>query len=119
MTMIRTTCPRCGDVDIGPAAILLHARRGDHEGTYSFTCPACMDDVEKRADRTIVALLISAGVDLEDRSRHPSHIGRDRTEPGADEPHPRGPVFTLDDLIDFHFLLEDDLYVEESLQSFV
>jgi len=119
MTIIRTTCPRCGEVDLGPASILLHARKGDREGTYSFICPACLDDVEKRADRKILALLISAGVDTEDRSRHPGHIGPDQTEPGAEEHHPSGPVFTLDDLIDFHFLLEDDSYIEESLQSFV
>ncbi len=119
MTIIRTTCPRCGEVDLGPESILLHAARSDREATYSFICPACLDDVEKRASRKIIALLISAGVDPEDRSRHPSHVGKERTERKADEPHQDGRAFTLDDLIDFHFLLEDDLYIEESLQSFV
>lgn len=117
MTIIRTTCPRCGEVDIGPTSILLHASRGEQEGTYSFTCPACMDDVERPADRKVLALLLSAGVNLEDRSRHPSQFGRVQTEPGRDERHGHGPVFTFDDLIDFHFLLEDDAYVEESLRA--
>jgi hypothetical protein len=119
MTVIRATCPKCGEVDLVPASILLHACRGDDEGTYSFMCPACMDDVEKRADRKVIALLISAGVDLEDRSRHPSLFGHDRNEPDGIGSRPTGPAFTLDDLIDFHFLLEDDVYFEESLRSFV
>src|SRR5207237_10267196 len=65
MTTIRTTCPRCGEVDMGPEAILLSVRQNGREGSYRFTCPNCADDVEKRADRKIVALLVSAGVDID------------------------------------------------------
>src|SRR5438132_3894591 len=65
MTTIRTTCPRCGEVDMGPEAILLSVRQDGREGSYRFTCPQCADDVEKRADRKIVALLVSAGVDID------------------------------------------------------
>src|SRR5439155_7111413 len=65
MTTIRTTCPRCGEVDMGPEAILLSVLQGGVEGTYRFVCPQCMDAVEKRADRKIVALLVSAGVDVD------------------------------------------------------
>ena len=64
MTTIRTTCPRCGEVDMGPEAILLSVRENGREGSYRFTCPSCADGVEKRADRKIVALLVSAGVDI-------------------------------------------------------
>ena len=49
---------------MGPESILLQVTRGGREGTYRFTCPTCMDAVEKRADRKIVALLVSAGVDV-------------------------------------------------------
>ena len=59
MTTIRTTCPRCGEVDMGPEAILLSVRQNGKEGSYRFTCPNCADDVEKRADRKIVALRAS------------------------------------------------------------
>src|SRR3989442_14790910 len=73
MTTIRTTCPRCGEVDMGPEAILLSVRQNGREGSYRFTCPNCADDVEKRADRKIVALLVSAGVGLDqaDETRRP------------------------------------------------
>ena len=76
MTTIRTTCPRCGEVDMGPDAISLSVRSNGREGSYRFTCPSCEDDVEKRADRKIVALLVSAGVDI------------DRGEAGSRPPHP-------------------------------
>ena len=83
MTTIRTTCPRCGEVDMGPESILLSVRANGREGSYRFTCPECEDAVEKRADRKIVALLVSAGVDI-DRgadglpSRHPELFDDER-----------------------------------------
>ena len=86
MTTIRTTCPRCGEVDMGPESILLSVRSNGREGSYRFTCPECEDAVEKRADRKIVALLVSAGVDI-DRD------GRDRADarPSSSTPRPRRP----------------------------
>lgn len=119
MTTIRTTCPRCGEVDMGPESILLSVGQGGREGTYRFTCPTCMDAVEKRADRKIVALLVSAGVDVAGR-------GGTATEQLFDQEYdelpedprgsvPKGPAFTIDDLIDFHFQLQDDSYVQEFL----
>ena len=118
MTTIRTTCPRCGEVDMGPTAIELHVLRGGREGTYRFTCPTCMDAVEKRADRKIVALLVSAGVDVAGRGGGlTEEMPLDEAPPAED---PRGelpslPAFTIDDVIDFHFRLQDDGYIEEFL----
>lgn len=120
MTTIRTTCPRCGEVDMGPEAILLSVLQGGREGTYRFTCPTCMDAVEKRADRKIVALLVSAGVDVASRDEELD----ERTEPLWDEETDRPmrrrsdePALTTDDLIDFHFMLQDDSYIEDFLAS--
>ena len=108
-----------GEVDLGPASVLLHPPpHDDRDGTDPFTCPASWDDVEKRADREIVTLLISAWVRAEDRSRHPSRTGPDHVDQGATTSRPKR-AFTLDDLIDSQFLLEDDAYIEGSLQSFV
>jgi hypothetical protein len=119
MTTIRTTCPRCGEVDMGPESILLQVTRGGREGTYRFTCPTCMDAVEKRADRKIVALLVSAGVDVAGRATLTETEPLFETdEEDADDPRgplPTGPAFTVDDLIDFHFRLLDDRYIQEFL----
>jgi predicted RNA-binding Zn-ribbon protein involved in translation (DUF1610 family) len=118
MTIIRTACPACGEVDVSAEAVLLHVLQGSFEGIYSFICPACREDVEKRANRKIIALLVSAGVGIEDRSGHPSSTRFGETESDPRGRIPAGPPLTLDDLIDFHFLLEDDHYVKESLASF-
>jgi predicted RNA-binding Zn-ribbon protein involved in translation (DUF1610 family) len=117
MTTIRTTCPRCGEVDMGPEAISLSVRSNGHEGSYRFTCPNCEDDVEKRADRKILALLVSAGVDIErhdgERPFAPELFDDEGLEPlGAAEP-----PFTVDDVIEFHYLLQDDAYIREFLAS--
>jgi hypothetical protein len=101
---------------MGPESILLEVLRGGREGTYRFTCPTCMDDVEKRADRKIVALLVSAGVDVASRGATITEELFDQ-EPYVDQgpQRPQVPAFTVDDLIDFHFALQDDALVAEFL----
>jgi hypothetical protein len=120
MTTIRTTCPRCGEVDMGPESILLQVTRGGREGTYRFTCPTCMDAVEKRADRKIVALLVSAGVDVAGRATltETEELFHDAAQEVGEDPRgplPTGPAFTIDDVIDFHFRLLDDRYIQDFL----
>jgi hypothetical protein len=103
---------------MGPEAILLSVRENGREGAYRFTCPSCADDVEKRADRKIVALLVSAGVDIDrpvSGQAHPELMFDQDDSQSA--PVAAGPAFTIDDIIEFHFLLEDDRYIEEFLAS--
>jgi hypothetical protein len=104
---------------MGPESILLSVQGNGHEGTYRFTCPLCADDVEKRADRKIVALLVSAGVG----------VSGSQVDSGLDEVHdelfdggvfddpreraPEGPSLSIDDLIDFHFQLENEHTIAE------
>jgi len=116
MTVIRANCPRCGEVDLGPREVTLTIASGGQGSSYAFTCPGCSEIVEKPADRKTVAILVSAGVDpgTSDcpEASWPT-LGRDEIEPLgwlAD-----APSFTLDDVIDFHFLLLDDIWVEECL----
>jgi hypothetical protein len=106
---------------MGPEAILLSVRQNGREGSYRFTCPNCADDVEKRADRKIVALLVSAGVDIDPGEELMTH-----TETLFDEEEmiedprgilPSGPAFSIDDVIEFHYLLEDDRRIQEFITS--
>ena len=106
MTRIRTTCPTCGEVDIAPDAVLLYLPPARDRWFYSFTCPVCGRGVHHAATREIVAMLVAAGekataqagVSLEDRA-----------------PDPTAPPFTLDDLIELHFLLQDELTIPKLL----
>ena len=105
---------------MGPESILLQVVRGGREGTYRFECPTCLESVEKRADRKIVALLVSAGVDVAGRGAHVTAELFD--EPDADVEDPRwslpvGPSFSIDDVIDFHFQLRDDRYIQDFLAT--
>jgi hypothetical protein len=112
VTTIRTTCPHCGEVDMSPEAILLSIRDRSGEGSYRFSCPQCLDTVEKPADRKVAALLLSAGVELAEEAaetRQTELFDGERPSPESyPEIRPGGPPFTVDDLITFHFLLQDD-----------
>jgi hypothetical protein len=64
MMIIRTRCSRCGEVDVRPESILLLVPEKGADGSYRFTCPVCERDVENWAESKIVALLVSAGVEV-------------------------------------------------------
>ncbi|MDP9328226.1 MAG: hypothetical protein M3P10_08465 [Actinomycetota bacterium] len=105
---------------MGPESILLSVKQDGREGSYRFTCPSCADDVEKRADRKIVALLVSAGVDIDRGAGIRAGLLDPETLFDALPEDPRGqlmegPSFTIDDLIEFHFMLEDDRLIQEFL----
>jgi hypothetical protein len=110
MTTIRTKCPACGDVDLGADAISMSLAPTGDQGEYAFTCPVCRVDVTKPANRRTAALLIAAGVEpSETLEGVPT-----RSMPFEDlSPTPEAPVFTFDDVIAFHFLLEDDAAIAE------
>ena len=94
---------------MGTDAILLSVEQDSGDGFYRFLCPSCMDTVEKPADRKIVALLMSVGVDVEGLDVDEDDADLDESEAWDPlEEHADGPAFTVDDLINFHFLLQDD-----------
>jgi hypothetical protein len=93
MTRIQTTCPSCGarvQVPLG-AIVLADDRTGP---AYVLPCPECHDVTVKLIDDTARNLLVAAGAVV------PSGV------PEHPESPPTGPVFTPDDLLDLHFLLE-------------
>lgn len=104
---------------MGADSVVLTVEEGSTEGHYSFVCPICRSTIEKRADRKIVMLLLSAGVEVHEVPRlalataHPSLQGRLPEE--QDEETSDAPPFTTDDLIDFHFLLQRSDWFEQLL----
>jgi hypothetical protein len=102
MTSIRTKCPHCGEVEMQARGVLLTVEPVSGEGTYTFVCPLCDQVVEKPADRRIASLLMSIGVEVEEREAATVDV----------EVKPEGPPFTLDDMIDFHFLLDQEDWFE-------
>ena len=79
-------------------------------GEYAFACPGCSALVSKPASRRTASLLIAAGVmpaQMDDPAPPPALAPEDLS------PDPLAPPLTLDDLLAFHFLLEDDIGVAE------
>jgi hypothetical protein len=113
MTTIRAKCPSCGDVDLAADSISLELHPTGDEGVYSFVCSLCESLVTKPADRRTAALLIAAGIE-------PAEAGTDA--PGTllpyDDlsPDPLASSISLDDVITFHYLLEDDAALAEALE---
>jgi hypothetical protein len=104
VTTIRATCPTCGEVELTPDDIELRVCTHAPASYYEFACPLCADQVRKPADDRIVQLLISGGVsatvwELPDELRDQS-----------------GPALTLDDLLDFHLLLQEPDWFDRLLR---
>jgi len=101
---------------MSPESILLSIRDRAGEGSYRFSCPTCMNTIEKPADRKVVALLLSAGVELAGEGAEELEPQAPRA-PESPERHRPGPPLTVDDLITFHFLLQNDQQFSRALQE--
>ena len=115
MATIRANCPTCGQVDLPAEEISLEVADGGDRGRYAFTCPDCSADITRAADRKVVDLLRAAGATPNDaEASEPTTVAL----PAEDRsPRPDAPAFTMDDLIDLHFLLQDDAWLAQELVS--
>jgi hypothetical protein len=102
MTTIKATCPSCGEVDLTADDILLRIGATRSVNTYGFTCPECADFVEKPADERVVRLLLSGGV-----VPVPVHVPAEALELHY------GPPINLNDLLEFHEMLQQDDWFKE------
>lgn len=107
MATIRASCPDCGDVELTTAEMTVRVCAEDNRGAYAFRCPTCAMAVTKSAERRIVDLLVSSGVELQ-VWQLPAELY---------EPRPVGEPFSHDDLLSFHELLADDHWLAELCQD--
>lgn len=99
MATIRASCPDCGDVELTTDDIAVRVCSDDDRGSYAFRCPSCRMAVTKSAEPRIVDLLVSSGVRLQ-----VWHLPAELREVRL------GALFTHDDLLEFHELLEGDTW---------
>jgi hypothetical protein len=90
MTLIKASCPGCGEVELTPADVALMVCSHAPLSYYAFICQSCGDEVRKPADDHVVSLLVSGGV--------PATVWEVPAE--ALEEH-AGPRLSYDDLLDF------------------
>lgn len=63
MTTIRTTCDRCGDVELTTADIGLELAPSGTTGSYRFECPFCSSVQRRPANNRVVSILLATGVE--------------------------------------------------------
>jgi predicted RNA-binding Zn-ribbon protein involved in translation (DUF1610 family) len=96
-TIVKTTCRRCGDVELDPAQLELRICSVPDRSVYAFTCPSCFESVIKpAADPRVVTLLQSVGVQT---------VGWE--VPAEFDEQRAGPPLNSDDLIDLMLALEE------------
>lgn len=114
-TMIRTTCPTCGPVLVGPEEIVVEtvpdtAQPIGPDSRWMFHCPVCGERVTRRANQRITRLLGGAGAAV--TTAHDAPASPVQGYNGHPEFPPPGPPLNHDDLLDLHLLLEADGWFE-------
>jgi ribosomal protein S27E len=61
---IRTTCPNCGDVELGVDDLTAMICSTNQAASYAFRCPSCGQAISKPTGRRVVEVLVSSGVAL-------------------------------------------------------
>lgn len=79
MTIIRTTCATCGDVEV-PAWAVDVSLVDAAEGILSFTCPICSATGRVDADAAAIALLSAAGVAIHRPNPEPPQLTEEDIE---------------------------------------
>jgi hypothetical protein len=103
---IRASCPTCGDVELTSRDVLVRVCAADNSGSYAFRCPACELAVSKPADPKIVDLLVSSGVRLSVWQL-----------PGELREAHEGPPITYDDLLSFHYAIQEQGWFERLVSA--
>lgn len=101
MATIRASCPGCGDVELTIDDVRVLVCSDTNEGSYTFVCPSCRVAVSKPAELRVVDVLVAAGVRLSVWDM-PAEL---------EEVHTGDPV-DYDDLLEFHFELKTDDWLE-------
>ncbi len=94
-------------VRLGVGDVTVRVCTDDSSGAYSFRCDGCGAAVSHPARPDVIDLLVRAGCE-EVCWRLPGELAERRS----------GPSFTIDDLLDFHLLLQGDTWQRE-LQALV
>lgn len=98
-TTVKATCTHCdGEQMLSPSEVTM--ARQDGEAVYSFTCPGCGAACRKPANQRVLDLLAQAGLVL------PPAV------PVPPPPLEYLPLFTAEDSLRFHYMLESDADVE-------
>jgi hypothetical protein len=106
MTIIKATCPSCGDVELSRDQVRLVVHPVADRSFYGFTCTLCGDSVRKPAGDEVVRLLTMGGV-IAERVQVPAE---------ALEVH-SGPPVSADEVLDFVAWISDAASIVDAAAS--
>lgn len=106
MMTIRASCPTCGDVEFGSDDLSVRVCTADNSGSYAFRCPECGLAVAKPADTRVVELLTASGARIEVWDL-PAEMGEIHS----------GPPVTYDDILEFHYAIQEDGWFDRLVGS--
>jgi predicted RNA-binding Zn-ribbon protein involved in translation (DUF1610 family) len=101
---VRASCPSCGDIETTTRAVQVLRCASTGSSSYAFVCPACHLRVAKDASEHVVSLLTDAGVEVVSWTL-PAELAEAK----------RGAAVTHDDLLGFHFALQDPGWLERQV----
>jgi hypothetical protein len=65
MTTIKTTCTRCGAIELIGTEVALELLPDSRQGHYRFTCPTCAKSQRRPANARVVSVLLATGASVE------------------------------------------------------
>ena len=113
MSFLKTTCDRCGEIELPVARVLLRIDPTTSTRSCVVRCPLCGDRFLKEANEAMVALLLTVGIEVSmwtgrfGSSSESFGAGSDSDGVSSTEP------ITHDDLVEFRKLLRSDNYLLE------
>jgi hypothetical protein len=101
---IRASCPTCGDIETTTAAVQVLRCTSTGAASYTFTCPRCRLRVARDATERVVDVLVDAGVAVV-AWELPAELGEAKA----------GMPVNHDDLLAFHFALQEPRWLEAAV----
>ena len=102
MATIKATCPECGDVELTTRDMRVLVCADTNQGSYTFVCPDCRLAVAKPAEQRVIDVLVSSGVRLSVWEL-PAELAEEKA----------GPAITYDDILAFHFAMQETSWFEQ------
>lgn len=64
MTFVKTTCGRCGEIELPIDRVLLRVCETDDTAVCVFRCPDCGDRFVKEANDAMIVMLLAVGIEV-------------------------------------------------------
>ena len=76
MALLKTTCKRCGEIELPVERVLLRICEDDETGVCVIRCPDCGDRFVKPANDAMIVMLLAVGIEVSMWSAALSNVGR-------------------------------------------